>query len=256
MPDRITSSSNIGTPDEREPDLQALKEDPTTMTGKASLTIVQGILRATTRHDVLSILGKLADEFGVKVSLPEEKTSTSSVNDPKTSIIKPPQKSRRNDGRSTFDKFGRITVRELPEFARHDSLFVQSKTTEEGKILVIMSRFPILLEGFTLLKGRYPSNTGSQHIGKTRIVQLREILSPAQEELRAKMQKRKRNNTLNDTVGVHQIDDIVILTDEKEPKNHKGALWKRTVQFGTQQDYKEWITTLQEAINEHQKKQA
>ncbi len=241
---------------ERESDLQALKEDPTTIKGKSSLIILQEILRATTRHDVLSIIGKLANEFGVKVSLPEEEPSTLPEKDSKTSIIKPPQKPRRNNGHSTLDKFGRITVRELPEFTRQDSFFVQSKTTEEGKILVAMSKFPILLEGFTLLKGRYPSNTGSQHIGKTRIIQLREILSPIQEELRAKMQKRKRNNTLNDTVGVHQIDDVIILTDEKEPKDHKGTPWKRTVQFGTQKDYEEWVAILQEAINEYKKNQA
>jgi len=238
-------------------DAQALKEDPVTTAGKGALFAMQQVLKATTRHDALSILGALAREHGMEISIPKPPEAEKPVEQkrplpPRTSLIRPPQKPQKTDGYSKFDKFGRVSVRELDGFTRYDDLFVQSQTTDDGKILVMMSKYPVLVEGCTLIREKNGNQAGSQHIRKSKLIQLRDILTPEQETLRAKLQKKARGNTnLNDTVGVHKIGDITILTEEQEPEGYKGKPWKRTVTFGTQEDYAEIIKVLQEAIDIH-----
>jgi hypothetical protein len=255
-----------------DPETTSAQPEPLGIRATVAQKAIQGLLRALTNNEATQVLANLCEEAKL-LTIPKEQVLKDEIIPQKPPLtgtgkfetIAPLEKLSCTSVRSRLDVFGRVKLKsrepngkELSIFNRDSQVHAQCARTADGKLLTIMTEYPLQIDGWTVVnESQYPET-----LYKRWEVKLRNALTPAEAKTRQKLAEKPRNRQpLNSEVEIITIGDIALVIQPEEYSDETKALGKKrreTVNIAGREDYDlEILQNLQAAIDayklEHKK---
>lgn len=221
-----------------DPDEAAITQTREATAQRAIATALTGL----TQNEIEHVLGEIAKQHGLVAIKPPK------IEDMKVTKIQTP-----------LDAFGRIKILDIHHlFGDHPLVYVYQSRTAEGKLRLIVSKYPINPGSqWTLVRhniGRFP-DVNYQRLYQQGHINIREALTEKEAKTRQRLADKPRNKKpLNDFVNVIAIGDFIIITGQTESK-HKNPL-TNNVPMADREDYPDdELTHVQAQIDTFKKGQ-
>jgi len=228
------------------------------------------VLQTLTHEEIRQILQNVADSHGLKIEDKDPEPQPDPLIEEFRLILQNPardllenkrdKRKKYTYVRSGFDAFGKIKLRDpktgnraLSIFDRNSCVIPQYKRTEDGKLMVIMTEYPIQIEGWTTTDEK---RNGRGALYKRWDIHLKDALTEGEELIRKECAKAPKNRPpLNTEVETRTIGEIAILVQpEKYSQRIPSEDRRTTVPIATATEYDpELLARLQRAIDQYKK---